>query len=181
MYIAIFIHLSKHACNTSIFSQQIVANAKPPTDKPRQKKTTSRLLSCCDPDCVKEFRKESQLLNHLAIGNHVYDNEEADNILDTSKRMWVQACTKIRSTQPIVSIETDDRNVADEVSYETQAYALKQRKKSARFSSAVKKFLFEIFDEGEKTGRKANPYTVSKQMRSEKDSDGKRLLVHVNG
>lgn len=53
------------------FSQQIVANPKPPTDKPRQKKTTSRLLSCCDSDCVKEFRKESQLLNHLAIGNYV--------------------------------------------------------------------------------------------------------------
>lgn len=69
----------------------IVANPKPPTDKPRQKKTTSRLLSWCDPDCVKEFRKESQLLNH---------------ILDTSKRMWVQTCTKIRSTQLSVSIET---------------------------------------------------------------------------
>lgn len=40
----------------------------------------------------------------------------------------------------------------------------------------MKKFLFEIFDEGEKTGRKANPCTVSKQMRSENDSDGKRLF-----
>lgn len=39
------------------------------------------------------------------------------------------------------------------------------------FSSAVK--IFEIFD-GEKTKQKAIPYTGSKQMRSEKDSDGKR-------
>lgn len=53
------------------FSQQNVANHKPPTEKQKPKKTTSRLMSCCGPDCVKEFRKESQLLNHLTIGNHV--------------------------------------------------------------------------------------------------------------
>lgn len=36
--------------------------------------------------------------------------------------------------------------------------------------------MFEIFNEGEKTCRKANPYTVSKQMRSEKNPDGKKLF-----
>ncbi|XP_061185307.1 uncharacterized protein LOC133193390 [Saccostrea echinata] len=154
----------------------IVANPKPPSEKTRQRKSTSRLLSCCDPDCVKEFRKENQLLNHLAVGNHVYDNEKTDNILDTSKRMWAEVCTKIRSTQPSVSVETCDINPADEVSYETPAYALKQRKKNTRFSSKVKKYLLEIYDEGEKTGRKANPYTVSRQMQSEKDFDGERLF-----
>ncbi|XP_048762303.2 uncharacterized protein LOC125670914 [Ostrea edulis] len=152
----------------------IVASPKPSTTKARQKKSTSRLFSCCDPDGVKEFRKESQLLNHLAIGNHVYDSEEQDNILDTTKRIWVQTCTKFRSTQPTFTVETHD--LEDEVVYETQAYALKQRRKSTRFSSKVKNFLFEIYDEGEKTGRKANPYTVSKQMRLEKDPEGRRLF-----
>lgn len=40
---------------------------------------------CIDPDCIKVFRKEIQLIQHLSIGQHVYDEQKVDMLEDRSK------------------------------------------------------------------------------------------------
>ena len=60
--------------------------------------------------------------------------------------------------------------------HEPNGYALKKRKKVTRFSRKVKDFVRKVFDDGELSGKKANPYTVSKNIRYEVDETGQRLF-----
>lgn len=115
-------------------------------------------------------------MNHIAKGDHLYDSDLNDTIEDKSKRLWAEAITTIRS-QPIISSGT---NLALEHSlqyHETAGYALKRRKQVIRFSSKVKEYVHKVFQDGEVSGKKANPYTVSKNIRYEVDENGKRLFL----
>ena len=51
------------------------------------------------------------------------------------------------------------------------AWALKAKKKSKRFSAAVKDFLFEEFIRGVETGRKENPGLVSRKIKAQFPQD----------
>ena len=46
-----------------------------------------------------------------------------------------------------------------------------------RFSTALKQYVKNIFDEGEISGKKANPLTVSLEIRSEKDENGNHIFT----
>ena len=43
------------------------------------KKSSSNFLSCTDQDCVKQFKRQNQLLGHLLKGNNLCDSDEADS------------------------------------------------------------------------------------------------------
>ena len=51
------------------------------------------------------------------------------------------------------------------------AWALKAKKKSKRFSAAVKDFLFEEFLRGVETGRKENPGLASRKIKGQFPQD----------
>ena len=53
-------------------------------------------------------------------------------------------------------------------------WALSKPRVSTRFTSSVKAYLCAKFDLGEKTGLKADPTQVSKDMRNARDQDNKR-------
>lgn len=55
-------------------------------------------------------------------------------------------------------------------------WALKWDRKFFRFSLGVKQFVKDIFDDGEKTGKKANPVSVSLLIRNERDEYGNRIF-----
>ncbi|MCU7801368.1 MAG: hypothetical protein KZQ70_14865, partial [gamma proteobacterium symbiont of Lucinoma myriamae] len=55
-----------------------------------------------------------------------------------------------------------------------KGWAIRTERKSARFNENQKTYLREIFDLGNRTGRKADPLCVSSEMRSVKNPDGKR-------
>ena len=131
---------------------------------------------CSEPECVRSFLKESQLLSHLAVGKHLYDSEENDSTLDRTKRMWVESCTMLRSNQPHVMAGTELTDVGLSQFAENHGYALKKPRKNTRFSNRVRDYLSNLFDEGETSGKKVSPYTVSKQMRNERDENGDRLF-----
>jgi hypothetical protein len=56
---------------------------------------------------MKQFTKKSQLLRHLAIGQHLYDKEEDDTTVDKSKRMWAERCSLLRHNQPNLTADTE--------------------------------------------------------------------------
>lgn len=56
---------------------------------------------------MKQFTKESQLLRHLAIGQHLYDKEEDDTTVDKTKRMWAERCSSLRHNQPNLTADTE--------------------------------------------------------------------------
>ena len=138
-------------------------------------KSLSAILPCSDPDCVKQFRKEHQLLHHLAVGTHVYDSQEGDSITDTAKRLWAETCTSLRVARPQMQPQTKESDDCV-LEFECPGYALKHRKRPSRFSTAVKDYLFSIFCAGESTGKKMSPFTVAKLIRTETDENGNRMF-----
>ena len=55
----------------------------------------------------------------------------------------------------------------------TQGWALKSVKKPTRMTEKAKAYLEDIFQHGSHSGHKADPVEVSRQMKLEKDSDGR--------
>ena len=130
---------------------------------------------CIDPDCIKVFRKENQLVQHLSVGQHVYDEQQLDTLEDRSKRLWSAQCSELRLNQQILSSVPV---VFEQPTYfcESHGYALKRRKKTSRFSGKVRNYLTALFRNGEETGKKPSPHTASRQMRSETDGEGNRVF-----
>ena len=58
----------------------------------------------------------------------------------------------------------------------TQGWALKSTKKPSRMTDKTKTYLVNIFEQGSQIGHKADPVQVSRQMKLEKDVDGKLLF-----
>ena len=63
----------------------------------------------------------------------------------------------------------------------TQGWTLKSMKKPSRMTDKTKTYLMNIFEHGSQIGHKADPVQVSRQMKLEKDVDGKLLLSQMNG
>uniref|UniRef100_A0A8W8MI46 C2H2-type domain-containing protein n=1 Tax=Magallana gigas TaxID=29159 RepID=A0A8W8MI46_MAGGI len=94
---------------------------------------------CIDPDCIKVFRKENQLVQHLSVGQHVYDEQQFDTLEDRSKRLWSAQCSELRLNQQILSsvpvVFEQPTNFC-----ESHGYALKRRKQTSRFSGKIRSF-----------------------------------------
>lgn len=136
-------------------------------------------LSCTEPGCIQTFRKPSTLEKHLAVGNHLYHS--LNGSADVAMELWAEKCSDsvfynqshlIQSS----SISSKDNQVHSCVSNLKTGWALKSDRKFVRFSLGVKKFVKDIFDDGEKTGKKANPVSVSLQIRNERDEYGNHIF-----
>ncbi|XP_063416575.1 uncharacterized protein LOC134698600 [Mytilus trossulus] len=158
-----------------------IGDPKQPEEKPASKKAIKQnsTFPCFEPDCLLVFKKEDQLITHISIGKHVFDNEKIDNISDTCKRLWYSKCQDIRFlNKPLMStVGSEKMQVQTNNNYsQAPGYALKKRKKAVRFSPKVKEYLIVLFNVGEESGKKPSPYTVSKQMRNETDLQGDRIF-----
>ena len=76
-------------------------------------------------------------------------------------------------------VETDQENVNVPLGKNLQStlpmgWALKSTTKKRRFSDEKKKYLLEILQKGEQTGKKADPASASKMMRTAMNTDGTR-------
>lgn len=156
---------------------QVFSGVKQPDPKPTTIQGVKQQdhFPCIDPDCIKVFRKENQLVQHLSVGQHVYDEQQLDTLEDRSKRLWSAQCSELRLNQQILSsvpvVFEQPTNFC-----ESHGYALKRRKKTSRFSGKVRNYLTALFRNGEETGKKPSPHTASRQMPSETDGEGNRVF-----
>ena len=111
-------------------------------------------------------------MNQLVRVDHLYVTDSKDNIENTTKRLWANVCigvrNKVRTNTNLDFVDSTERVPL----HDPYGYALKKRKKVTRISQKLKHFVRNVFDE--LSGKKANPYTVSKTsdmwlMRREKD------------
>lgn len=133
---------------------QVFSGVKQPDPKPTTIQGVKQQdhFPCIDPDCIKVFRKENQLVQHLSVGQHVYDEQQLDTLEDRSKRLWSAQCSELRLNQQILSSVPV---VFEQPTYfcESHGYALKRRKKTSRFSGKVRNYLTVLFRNGEETGK----------------------------
>ena len=85
---------------------------------------------------------------------------------------WAKKVTGISGPVPTRIIEQESSQLSQDISVRPMGWALKTPKTKQRFEERVKSFLIEKFEMGESCGNKADPLSVSREMRLLK-KDGK--------
>lgn len=136
------------------------------------------LFECTVPGCEKVFKKYEELNLHIQTGGHnrlvqnvtLYDRIRSDwaaRFATIDVRFQAKEHKNKGSTQKGVLVtESVDPSSAEN----NMGWALSKPKTGAvRFSKNVRDYLTAKFDAGERSGRKANPMDVEKEMRNARD------------
>ena len=81
---------------------------------------------------------------------------------------WKDSCHKLTAS----SVKHTRSSVFSGLTKLPQGWALKKHRKNTRFTDDIKIFLSSVFDEGERSGNKANPAKVARNMRVSCNIDG---------
>ena len=139
-----------------------------------------QLFPCSEPGCVNAFEDEEMLQMHFDTGKHVMHVEQ-ESTYDRLKKNWAETLSGITLGLHSLSLG-DSCNTEGQISKEESTdlmsgWALKNPKKPSRMSDSVKLFLIAIFNEGQRSGIKANPQEVAHIMKHKLNESGK-LAFH---
>ncbi|CAB3981551.1 SURP and G-patch domain-containing 1 [Paramuricea clavata] len=149
-------------------------NTDPMEDESNDEKvdTYSKLFLCPEQGCIKSFHRYSSLERHLHCDNHTYVLEH-ETLYDKAMKLYATKLEEGSGKNPIPteseSVELPEPDIGPELQ---MGWALRTSTKGKRFSDVQKKYLVDVFDAREQTGRKADPGDVSRAMRSTRNSDG---------
>ena len=121
------------------------------------------LYTCSEPNCTASFSKYGNLLKHLDIGNHRIRLTDQITLSDKSKKQFASRMEEKQINLP--STGTDDICCH---TFLNIGWGLKSNRKRKEKTEEQILFLKEKFSTGEKTGCKADPEEVAKEMRSAK-------------
>ena len=170
----------------AVFTDITVRSTKKKSDEASRNEETSTniamdssddeesLFFCTEEGCVKSYQRLSSLQRHLDCGNHKYALEREtlyDKAMISYAAKLEQGAT---SKVPEISEGTTLRRTEHDVL--NMGWALKSNKPRKRFSDEQKKYLLELYDLGEKTGRKADPAEVARGMRKAKLQNGEAMF-----
>lgn len=134
------------------------------------------LFFCPEEGCVKSFQQCSSLEKHLDCDKHKYALEY-ETLYDKAMTMYA---TKLEHGACVLPESADEgvrTSVEDDGSALPMGWALKSAGVTRKnLTVAQKKYLTGVFQEGERTGQKADPTSVSKAMRKAKQSDGSSIF-----
>ncbi len=88
---------------------------------------------------------------------------------------WAERVTGISTVAkptPSVFMQVEAKESKEFGGVRSMGWAMKTTKKRPRFGEKVKGYLIEKFQAGETSGNKADPQTVSREMKFKKDANG---------
>ncbi|XP_062576042.1 uncharacterized protein LOC134237917 [Saccostrea cucullata] len=122
----------------------------------QRKENCPQIFHCSVLGCNQHFSSYQHLLEHIELDRHV---QEKSSTFDEIRHLWSETChSNLFMSKQILQIGTDLHSVEDSNSSRKklpQGWAIKKARKFARFSAKVKEFLIRVYQEGEKSGRKA--------------------------
>lgn len=137
-----------------------------------------KMFECPQPSCKKSFDSLVELELHLDLGSHQRDPKEAESLYDNVRRDWASKFSNISNLKLPGKLKTVRESLLFGESAEmSQGWALHVTASSARFPAKVREYLISKFDEGEKTGHKADPAEVEADMRRRRHNDGQRIFA----
>ena len=137
---------------------------------------------CPEPGCTETFAKFADFELHLHVGKHVLQqgSDTQYNVYDKIRRDWVSRFATVQTERSKPASQTSSDAEAYNKESEPQAtmgWALaKSRGGPTQFSAKVKEYLTTKFDFGEKTGQKADPEQVAKDMRNSRNLENQRIF-----
>ena len=137
------------------------------------------LFLCPEEGCIKSYQRHSSLQKHLEYGEHKRALEY-ETLLNRAMLGYASRLEEGASTVPEIQ-ETELSLVSSSPQPSgpslPMGWALKHsHARSTRFSTKQKEYLIAKFQIGEQTGQKVDPTSVSRVMRTAKDSNGERLF-----
>ncbi|CAC5416613.1 unnamed protein product [Mytilus coruscus] len=121
---------------------------------------TDSFFSCPDPSCQKIFAKCFNLERHLAIGNHSYLTNSCTSMDEAA------LSTFTTDTELIINSDSEDRI----------GWAIKNKRKSTRFSLQVKDYLIQICEACDKTGKRPDCGSLSEEIKKASNENGEKLF-----
>jgi hypothetical protein len=134
---------------------------------------TKALFFCPEEGCIKSFQKHSSLEKHIDYGCHRYVLEY-ESLYDRAMILYATKLEQGSADVPQIHMVTTVNLDTDLVLQ--KGWALKSSAKRKRFNEVQKKYLTDVFNNGQSTGRKANPEAVAQSMRRAKNKDGTHMF-----
>ena len=163
------------------FSNTIRERELKPRKKPSAKTSelttdVHPLFECSVPGCTEAFDSFSDLELHLDVGQHNNKQLPSESVYDRVRRDYAAKFASVDLAQNVTSrvtlpssSETPNRQPLE------MGWAIsKAHTASTRFSKKVKDYLTGKFVIGERTGRKADPAQVEKDMRTARNPSNER-------
>lgn len=135
-----------------------------------------KLFFCPEEGCIKSFQRYSSFEKHLECQRHKYSLK---NMTLYDKSMALYAAKLDEGTSNVTAVDQDlthESANSSAGSVLSMGWALKTAAKKKRFTVTQRKYLIDVFMNGEVTGHKVNPAEVSKAMRKAKNPNGSRMF-----
>lgn len=139
-----------------------------------------KVFYCPEEGCVKSYQRYNSLQKHIDYGEHERALE-CETLFDRAILGCASRLEHGASMVPEMQ-ETEHLRVPSSLTGPSlpMGWALKDsRAGKTRFSTKQREYLIAKFKIGEQTGQKADPASVSKLIRSAKDSNGERLFDYT--
>ena len=136
--------------------------------------STSELFPCPRDGCIRSYKRHSNLEHHLLYGKCKL-RQERYTLLDQAKLLYTMKINEGTSTQPQMA-STSSATVEGNQTV-CQGWALRATKRSSRFNENQKSYLDERFDLGAKSGHKADPAEVARDLRHARNENGGRRFT----
>lgn len=131
---------------------------------------------CPVEGCVREFATNSNLDNHLLLGNCNYQLEK-QCLTDLAMTIYSQKIHQGFPSSTSVPVSECDTVISQERTCINQmGWALKGKKKKTVFSAEQKQYMKEKFDVGKRTGKKVDPFFAADEMRKLRQFEKKDFL-----
>ena len=153
--------------------------------EPRQKEcgvidervaSQSEFVSCSESTCVLTFKSEREAQAHMDSGKHVKELVSV-SLYDTIRLRWAERVTGISSVaQEASAVFAHEESASSKTKATSTGWALKATQKRPRLGEKVKAFLIDKFEAGERSGTKADPLSVSREMKFKTDDKGELVF-----
>jgi hypothetical protein len=153
-------------------------------ERKKQPTASESLFECSVSGCTQAFALFSELESHLNVGQHTRIQATSESFYDKVRKYWagkfasvdVASQTKCYATSTSAtstSLATSSSTVINDTPL-TMGWAINKTTSSTRFPQKVKDYLTARFLIGEKTGCKADPNQVEKDMRTSRNPSNER-------
>ena len=104
---------------------------------------------------------------------------ESESLYDSIRKKWAEKITGVNAPSYEQGTSSADHNRPSSLTtnIRPKGWALKTTKKPVRMTDRVKAYLVQKFDAGARSGLKADPVQVSREMKFAKDENGHSLFT----
>jgi len=138
----------------------------------------SDIYCCQETGCVLTFKTQLEADDHMDAGKHRLE-VDCESMYDRIRRKWAGVVTGVTFAQdiPSTSAQADYTTSPATADPRSSGWALKSTKRPSRMTEKAKAFLEKRFEEGARTGNKADPVKLAREMKALKNEDGQPTFM----